>query len=75
MNKECLILEPLRKLFESISDKENHQFLLAKLPKGIEIIQGHANMVLISYQGTKYWINIRRNNDIIIEKYTGVFTK
>ncbi len=74
--KECLTLEPLRELFLSIIDKENNRLLLSKLPLGLKdnIIRGYNNMVLINYNGSKYWINLKRDNTIKIEKYIGVFT-
>lgn len=77
MSKECLTLEPLRKLFESIIDVKNNRFLLSKLPKGLtnNIIQGHVNSCLVKYQDSEYWVTLRRDNTILIQKYTGVFNK
>lgn len=78
MNKDCLAIEPLRKLFISIIDANNNRLLLSKLPSGIKdnIIRGYTNMVLINYNGGRYWVNLLRDNKtILIEKYTGVFEK
>lgn len=77
MNKECLTLEPLRKLFISIIDTDDNRFLLSKLPQGYidNIIQGHNNNCLITYNENRYWVTLRRDNTILIEKYIGVFEK